>query len=194
MIGPADPGVSGTGRANALPRLTRVKGMAKRKMTEVVVFPATAKLIEAAEDGDYHALGTLYGQAGALLAADGPLPEPLLSFMQARLFAIQRCLQKRDKGEYRDALIKAVAPTRRRGRPRKTPALLPYTVKEGKMVFLLERADGTFENRVAAVAEQFGVTRTAVVEARRKVEKARQLKPFQKSDYPQCVLLGSRLP
>ena len=149
----------------------------KKEQPKVVVGPATALLIDAAKTGDYDSLGALFGQAGALLAADGPMPEPLLSFMQERLFAIAHCLQKPGKFEYRDEILKAVVPVRRSGPKNKKPALLPYTYKEGMIAFCLERAVGTLDDRIAAVMNLFHVERTTVLEARLKVGKAGHLKP-----------------
>lgn len=53
---------------------------ASRDRPHIAVWPDTAELIKAAEGGDDRARQRLYGQAAALLAADGALPEPLLSF------------------------------------------------------------------------------------------------------------------
>jgi len=75
------------------------------------------QMIKAAMDGDTRALGRLYGMTGAFLR--GPsraVPEPLASLVAGRLAALADALVKKDRKDYRPAVVSAVTPWNRRGR------------------------------------------------------------------------------
>lgn len=149
------------------------KEAASGAKSRVVVAPATQDLISAAKAGDYHALSHLYGMTGALLAADGPLPEPLLSFMQERLFAIAEHLATNREDFRRGALV-AIAGRTRRGVKAHAPPLLPYSTVELMMaaeVFFLKRVPGA--SPVKDVAAKHFTSPKVVEAAITKVRKAR---------------------
>jgi hypothetical protein len=64
--------------------------------TTVGLGPDIDETIEQARKGDPRAWGDLYGQAGALVAAQLPFPEPLASVIAGRLAALNVALASSD--------------------------------------------------------------------------------------------------
>lgn len=99
--------------------------------TLVSLAPDIEQTIEDALAGDERAWGRLYGQAGALIQARRPLPEPLASLLAARLAALSLALTARPLLDLRARLPNAVVPV---------PKMRAYGPKTGRRAALVEEA------------------------------------------------------
>ncbi len=143
-----------------------------KQRPQVVGSPALDKYIEHARKGDYQALAVLYGQCSAFLGADGPVPEPLQSFMRERLMAISQHLST-ESPDYRRGALKAIAGHTRRGVKVHASPLLPYSTAELLMaaeVYFLKRVPES--SPVNTVADKYCVSPKVVEAAITTVRKA----------------------
>lgn len=96
-----------------------------------VVLPAfVAEAINSAQDGNSKSWGLLYGAAAAYTRSGHPLPEPLRMVMADRMQSIANALNSPRETDKQKVLPGAVAPGRKRGRPKDADEKLKTLAKE----------------------------------------------------------------
>ncbi len=146
----------------------------------VALGPGIAETIERAIAGDGFAWGELYGQAGALISAGNPLPEPLASVIAARLAALSQALTARPLLDLRARLPNAVAPAPRlrRSGPKAAPVARAERAAEAALDML--EVDASRGRRVRVIERVAAVVGCTSAEVEKAMASERKRRGFSK--------------